>query len=96
MKKILLKIFSCGCFIAILLIYGLISEFETHYTRLVTCTKYSYEDNLYTFKDNDGKIWLYETNQTEHYTVGNVYRLTMSDNHTDIIFDDIILKIKTY
>jgi hypothetical protein len=77
-------------------VVGLVGEWETHYTRLATCTNIQYDTRIAKFIDNDGNMWKWEIEPTESFEIGNVYRLHMSDNHSTSIYDDYIRKIKKY
>ena len=79
-----------------LAVVGLVGEWETHYTRLATCTNIEYKTNIAEFTDNDGNAWEWEIEPSEHFETDKVYRLYMSDNHTSSIYDDYIRKIKNF
>lgn len=88
------KFLSTLGFIGFLSIAGLVGEWETHYTRLATCTNIQYEANIAEFTDNGGNVWEWEIEPTEYFKIGNVYNLKMSNSHTSIIEDDYIIKVK--
>ena len=77
-------------------VVGLVGEWETHYTRLATCTNIQYDTRIAEFIDNGGNVWEWEIEPAEFFEIGNVYRLHMSDNHSTSIYDDYIRKIKKY
>ena len=79
-------------FVIFLSVAGLTGTYEATYSRLVTCT--NYENDIYTFTDNQGNDWEWEKEEKDNFEVGKVYRLIMDDNHSSSIYDDIIKKIK--
>lgn len=88
-----MKVIHALGFAAFLGIVGLVGEWETHYTRLATCTHIEYETRTAEFTDNSGNIWEWEIEPLEYFETGFVYRLHMSDNHSTSIYDDYIRKI---
>lgn len=79
-------------FVGFLVLVGLIGNWESKYTRAVTCIEKT--DNFYNFMDESGNVWGWETNK-DTFSVGDPYYLIMDDNHTpNDIFDDSIIKIK--
>lgn len=79
--------------VAFLGVVGFLGEWETHYTRLATCTHVEYKTHTAKFTDNGGNVWEWEIEPSEHFETGSAYRLHMSDNHTSSIYDDYIRKI---
>lgn len=79
-------------FVVFMAVIGIIGGWESKYSKLATCT--SSHDSIYTFTDNSGNEWEWEREKGEIFTVGNVYRLIMDDNHSSSIHDDWIYKIK--
>lgn len=90
------KMLSTLGLIGFLTVVGLLGDWETHYTRLATCTYVDYSTHTAEFTDNDGNIWGWEIEPQEYFENGLVYRLHMSDNHSSSIYDDYIRKIKKY
>ena len=83
-------------FVGFLTVVGLLGNWETHYTRLATCTYVNYATCTAEFTDNGGNVWEWEIEPYEHFENGFMYRLHMSDNHSMSIYDDYIRKIKKY
>lgn len=89
MKGIVMKALGLTAF---LLVVGLVGGWESKYSRLATCT--GFVKDVYTFTDNSGEMWEWEKEKGDDFQLGYVYRLVMDDNHTTIIEDDWIYKIK--
>ena len=60
-----MKVIHALGFAAFLGIVGLVGEWETHYTRLATCTHIEYETRIAEFTDNSGNIWKWEIQNWE-------------------------------
>ena len=75
-------------------IVGMLGTWEARYTKLATCI--DYKNNIYTFTDNDGHTWEWDS-ETKSFQIGNFYKLVMDDNHTpNNIYDDKIITPKNY
>lgn len=74
-----------------LTIVGGIDMYETTYVREteVTCV----EGDLVTFTDQVGNNWDYFFDEGNTYIVGDEVKLVMNTNHTDDIYDDIIVGV---
>lgn len=84
------KIFTAIALVLFLLMVGLVGTWESTYTREVTCFNCTY-DGTYQMLDDYGHVWMWEGEGVE---VGYNYKLTMDDNHTTDIYDDVIKKIE--
>ena len=79
-------------FAGFLTFVGVVGSYESAYSRDAVCE--SCNDNVYTFIDESGNEWEWETEKGEEFTIGTMYTLSMDDNHTSNIEDDWIKKIE--
>ena len=76
--------------IIFILIFSFCSIIETTYTRKATIIQI--KDNTILMKDENNYVWEFNTNE---FSVGDEVKLTLDNNHTDLIIkDDKIKKIK--
>lgn len=76
---------------ASLTIMGGIDKYETTYIREAEVTYV--EGDLVTFTDYVGNDWEYFFDEGNTYNVNDEVKLVMNTNHTDSIYDDIIVGI---
>lgn len=76
-------------FVGFLTVVGLVGSYESSYSRDAVCE--SFNDGVYTFIDESGNEWAWEA-ESEEFTIGAMYTLSMDDNHTSNIKDDWIKK----
>lgn len=82
-KKLLLAMIG-------LTLVGGMNVYETTYTRDAEVT--SVVKDIVTFTDTTGNDWEYELEDDDRQcVVGDKVTLIMNTNHTDMIYDDIIL-----
>ena len=75
--------------IMVILFISVCYTLESHYTREAKVTTVNCIE--VTVEDNQGFEWSF---CGEGYQVGQMVTLKMSDNHTDIITDDIIIDVE--
>ena len=74
----------------IILAIGLVGKAESTYTRAVTVV--NTQDNEVIVKDHQGNYWSFVG---EGYKVNEQLTVEMTDNHTSIITDDEIIRVKS-
>lgn len=82
------KIISLFSLIAVLLIIGLVGDWETKYNIDATCIKL--DAGTAQFCDVRGHVWEWELDKNDFIQVNKNYILHMDNNHTSSILDDKI------
>lgn len=75
--------------IGIIMFIGLCNSWEAHYTKEVEVIRIDNQE--ITTKDKQGNIWIFTGTD---YNIKDKITITLYDNHTSIITDDIITKVK--
>lgn len=75
--------------IGIIMFIGLSNSWEAHYTKEVEVIRIDNQE--ITTKDKQGNIWTFTGTD---YNIKDKITITLYDNHTSIITDDIITKVK--
>lgn len=72
-----------------LTLVGGMNVYETTYVRDAEVT--SVVEDIVTFTDTTGNDWEYELDEDMQCVIGDRVTLIMNTNHTDMIYDDIIV-----
>ena len=72
-----------------LTLVGGMNAYETTYVRKAEVT--SVVEGIVTFNDTTGNGWEYELDEDMQCVIGDRVTLIMNTNHTDMIYDDIIV-----
>lgn len=74
-----------------LTLVGGMNAYETTYVR--DAEVISVVEDIITFTDTTGNDWEYELDDDIQCVVGDQVTLIMNTNHTDMIYDDIIVRV---
>ena len=103
LKELVCETMSFSAMLGILLliaVYGIIVSMTTEtatetasiYAKTAKVVYLDYNTDLVTVQDNKGFLWCFYG--IGSYQINDYVKLTMSNNNTDIIFDDIIISIQ--